>query len=381
MKETLSSWQPVTGAPDRPVEHVPITDLRASAYRIPTEKPESDGTFRWEDTVLVVVEADAGGKTGWGYTYADPAAAALAAGLLRDRVLGRGALDVEDAWREMTSAVRNLGVTGLCAMAASAVDNALWDLKARILDLPLSALLGRARSSIPVYGSGGFTSYGIEELRKRMEGWIESGLTMAKMKVGTEPERDPERVRAAREAMGPKAALFVDANGAYTRKQALEMAERFAESKVSWFEEPVPASDLPGTREVRRRAPACMDVAGGEYGFALWDFISLLDGVVDVLQADATRCLGVTGFLKVAAMAEAHNIPLSSHCAPSLHLPLGCALGPMRHLEFFHDHVLIESRLFDGFREPVSGAVSPDFSRPGFGLTFKRADAEPYLVR
>jgi L-alanine-DL-glutamate epimerase-like enolase superfamily enzyme len=380
MGRTLKAPSPAAGIPDRPVEHVPVTDIRAAAYRIPTEKPETDGTLKWDATVLVVVEADAGGRTGWGYTYAEAGAAGLARGLLRDHVLGRGALDVEDAWRGMIAALRNFGVTGLCSMAVSAVDNALWDLKARLLDLPLADLLGKARPSIPVYGSGGFTSYDVDELKSRMGAWIVSGLTMAKMKVGSHPDRDAERVRAARRAMGPDAGLFVDANGAYTVKQALEMAEAFAESGVSWFEEPVPASDLPGTREVRRRAPPGMEVAGGEYGFALGDFVALLNGVVDVLQADATRCLGITGFLKAAAMAEAHNIPLSSHCAPSLHLPLGCALGPMRHLEFFHDHVLIERRCFDGFREPVSGSVYPDRSRPGFGLDFRRADAEKYRI-
>jgi L-alanine-DL-glutamate epimerase-like enolase superfamily enzyme len=377
MEKTLRTS---AGIPDRPVEHIPVEDLRAFAYRIPTEQPEADGTLEWTFTVLVVVEADAGGKTGWGYTYADPAAAMLARGTLRDHVLGRGALDVEDAWRGMTRSVRNLGVTGLCAMAVSAVDSALWDLKARLLGLPLADLLGRARTSVPYYASGGFTSYGLDELRKRMGAWIESGFSMAKMKVGADPARDSERVRAARRAMGPAAGLFVDANGAYSRKQALDMAEAFSESRVSWFEEPVRADDMAGTREVRRRAPAHMDVAGGEYGFAPWEFLRLLDGVIDVLQADATRCLGVTGFLKVAAMAEAHNVPLSSHCAPSLHLPLGCALGPVRHLEFFHDHARIERRYFEGFREPKDGMASPDPERPGLGLDLKRADLGKFLV-
>jgi len=359
---------------------VPIESVEASAYRIPTEEPESDGTLLWDATVLVVAEVRAGGTTGWGYTYADPAVAELIRGKLAEVLRGRDALATEAAWHAMGSALRNLGGPGLSAMAISALDVALWDVKAKLLDLPMARLLGPMRESIDAYGSGGFTSYSVARLQRQLAGWVSQGMTRVKMKVGRDPDADPDRVAAARAAIG-EAALFVDANGAYATEQAVGMAHRFAESRVVWFEEPVPHWDRTGTREVRKRIPAGMDVAGGEYGYRPEEFFNwILSRSLSFLQADATRCGGITGFLKAAALCEAAHLPLSSHCAPSLHVALGCAARPMRHLEWFHDHALIEERLFDGFARPRAGGLSPDLARPGLGYEFKRADARAFAV-
>jgi L-alanine-DL-glutamate epimerase-like enolase superfamily enzyme len=199
------------------------------------------------------------------------------------------------------------------------------------------------------------------------------------MKIGRHPARDVERVRAAREAIGPDTELFVDANGAYTRKQALLMAEQLAGYGVRWFEEPVSSDDLRGLRLLRDRAPEGMAVAAGEYGYDLVYFERMLDSeAVDVLQADVTRCGGFTEFLRVGALCAARSLPLSSHCAPALHLPVCCALAPAVHLEWFHDHVRIERMLFEGAPEPVDGRLRPDLSRPGLGLELKRSDAARY---
>jgi L-alanine-DL-glutamate epimerase-like enolase superfamily enzyme len=267
-------------------------------------------------------------------------------------------------------------------MAIAAVDAALWDLKARLLDLPLVTLLGAVREGVPVYGSGGFTSYSLEHLQEQLSGWVGEGISRVKMKVGTHPSDDLDRVRAAREAIGPRAELFVDANGAYSRKQALAFAEKFkADCDVSWFEEPVPSDDLEGLRLLRDRGPAGMDIAAGEYGYDLLYFRRMLAaGAVDVLQADASRCAGITGFLRAAALCEADSIPLSAHCAPSLHAHPCCAAAPVRHVEYFHDHVRIEHMLFDGVLTPVNGELCPDLSRPGMGLELKRSDAARFAV-
>ena len=201
------------------------------------------------------------------------------------------------------------------------------------------------------------------------------------MKVGREPHKDPNRAAAARNAIGPQIELFVDANGAYTRKQALELAGRFRDLGVSWFEEPVSSDDLDGLRLLRDRAPAGMQVAAGEYGYALPYFERMLAaGAVDVLQADATRCAGITGFLQVAALCEAHSLPLSAHCGASMHVHPCCAALPVCHLEYFHDHVRIEHMVFDGVLTLVAGHLHPDLSRPGIGLEFKHSDAERYIV-
>ena len=359
-----------------------IEHIAFSAYTVPTDLPESDGTLEWDKTTMVVVEATAGGQRGLGYTYADLATARLIEDRLAHVVQGCDAMAVPAAWAAMVREIRNLGRPGIASMAIAAIDAALWDLKACLLDLPLVTLLGAVRDSVPVYGSGGFTSYSLAQLEAQLGGWIAEGITRVKMKIGAHPADDRDRVRAARQAIGSDAELFVDANGAYSRKQALAFADAFAELGVSWFEEPVSSDDLEGLRLLRERAPAGMDIAAGEYGYDLFYFRRMLEaGAVDVLQADATRCAGITGFTRVSALCEARSLPLSAHTAPSLHAHPCCALAPVRHVEYFHDHVRLEHMLFDGALTPVHGALHPDLSRPGLGLELKRSDAERYAQR
>jgi L-alanine-DL-glutamate epimerase-like enolase superfamily enzyme len=363
--------------PDAKVERV-----FAQSYTIPTDFPEADGTASWNSTTLVVVFAEGAGGQGIGYTYSDASISALIDRTLAEVVIGQDAMDPPSAWRAMQIAVRNLGRQGLAATAISAVDIALWDLKAVLLELPLASLLGRYRDSVPIYGSGGFTSYDDRRLMRQLAGWVEKeGCRWVKMKIGSDPEQDPARVATAKSAIG-SASLFVDANGAYGRKQAGYLAEIFAaEQDVRWFEEPVSSDDLEGLRFVRNHAPAAMDIAAGEYGYTLDYFQRMLEvGAVDVQQADATRCGGVTGFLHAANLCEAYHTDLSAHCAPALHCHLGCAAPRLRHVEWFHDHVRIEQMLFDGAPVPKSGAVTPDLIRPGLGLNLKHQDARRFAV-
>ncbi len=358
--------------------HPHIEGCRVSTYTVPTDRPESDGTLKWNATTLVLVEVTADGQTGMGYTYCSPAVAALIDHQLRPVVLNAHPMHIEAAYRAMIRETRNLGRPGIVSMAISAVDVALWDLKAKLLRVSLSLLLGQVREAVPVYGSGGFTSYTDDELRRQTSDWIAAGMSRVKIKVGREPDRDGHRVTVVRNAIGD-AELFVDANGAYGRKQAIAMAEQFLDLGVVWFEEPVPSDDLRGLRLVRDADLAPMEVTAGEYGFQPSYFRRMLAaGSVDVLQADATRCGGLTGFLAVAALSDAYRIPLSSHCAPALHAHIGCALPIVRHVEYFHDHVRIERLFFDGFPEPQAGAMRPALDRPGLGLEFKAADANPF---
>ncbi len=359
------------------IEHVSVR-----AYKVPTDKPEADGTYAWNATTLVLVEASAGGKMGLGYTYADASVARLVSGTLADVVRQHDAMDIGGAWIAMQRSVRNLGRQGLAACAISAVDAALWDLKGKLLSQPLALLLGRWRDAVPIYGSGGFTTYTDSELREQLSGWVErDGCAWVKMKIGTHPAQDPHRVTVARNAIGDRG-LFVDANGAFTAKQALAFADLLArDAGVVWFEEPVSSDDLAGLQLLRQRAPAPMEIAAGEYGYDSDYFRRMLSaGAVDVQQADATRCGGITGFLQVAALCDAHHTDLSGHCAPSLHLHVACAAPRFRHLEWFHDHVRIEHMLFDGAPVPKHGLIRPDLSRPGLGLVFRHQDAERYLA-
>ncbi|MGI4827887.1 MAG: enolase C-terminal domain-like protein [Janthinobacterium lividum] len=359
---------------------VNITSGKATAYKIPTDAPESDGTFAWDSTTLVIVELEADGHHGLGYTYAHALAAPLANELLKQHVIGCDPFEINQMFSAMRKQQRNYGREGIAATALSAIDIALWDLKAKLLKQPLSRLLGQVRAGAPVYGSGGFTAYDDAQLQAQLGGWVADGIPRVKMKLGTHPDDDLRRVSLARQAIGDTAELFVDANGAYARKQALAFAHRFkGEYNVLWFEEPVSSDDLDGLRLLRDHGPAGMDIAAGEYGWTAMYLRNMINaGAVDVIQADATRCGGVTGFMDAVALADATPLPISAHCGPSVHMHLACAARPLRHVEYFHDHVRIESMLFDGFRKPVDGQMYPDLSRPGLGLDFKHADAERY---
>ena len=360
---------------------VPLTRLHAAAFKVPTDAPEADGTLAWDSTVLVVVHVEGGGETGLGYTYGAAQAAALVNQTFAPLLAGEDAWDIAAAYGRMRRHARNMGASGIAATAISAVDVALWDLKARLLDLPLARLLGMVRDAVPVYGSGGFTSYDDRQLRDQLAGWVErDGCRWVKMKVGSDPARDPARVAAARAAIGT-AGLFVDANGALSRKQALAFGEQCAALGVLWFEEPVSSDDLEGLCLLRDRMPAMIDVAAGEYVWDLDDIRRMLAaGAVDVQQADASRCGGITGFLAAGTLCEAHHIDLSGHCAPSLHCHVACAVPRLRHLEYFHDHVRLEALLFDGAARAHAGTIAPDLGRPGLGLALKAADAARYAL-
>jgi L-alanine-DL-glutamate epimerase-like enolase superfamily enzyme len=360
----------------------PVEAVEVAAYTVPTDAPEADGTLSWEATTIVVVHVRAGREQGMGFTYADVSTAKLIQSKLAGVVEGADAMSPQRSWLAMVGAIRNLGRPGISSMAIAAVDLALWDLKARLLGLPLCKLLGMAHDRIPVYGSGGFTAYSMARLQEQLAGWVERGIPRVKMKIGSVPDDDPARVRCARDAIGPNAELFVDANGAYSRKQALALGERFrADADVSWFEEPVSSDDLEGLRVIRDRAPAGMNITAGEYGYDANYFRRMLEaGAVDVLQADVTRCGGITELLRVDGLCRARSLSLSLHCGPGIHLHPGLALGQLVHLEYFHDHVRIESLLFDGVVNPRQGALFPDLGRPGNGLELKRSEAERYAA-
>jgi len=369
-----------------------IQRAEATAYAIPTESPESDGTAEWSSTTLILVRLEAQGARGLGYTYAHECCAPFIRKTLFPLVLGKTPFASAALWNEMNVAVRNFGRDGVAASAIAAVEMALWDLKARVLHVPVVNLLGPVREKIAVYGSGGFTSYSEEKIGRQFSQWLSEGISMVKMKVGRQPDADPSRVAAARRAVGDSPQLFVDANGAYSVKQALRLAAAFSEQNVRWFEEPVSSNNLPGLRFVRKHTPLLsvfhigrndsdMDVAAGEYNYDVRHARAMLENeAVDVLQADATRC-GITGFLQMAELCEAFETPLSAHTAPALHAHLCCAARRARHVEYFFDHVRIEQMLFDGpTTRHESGHLRPDLQRPGFGLEFKESGAEKFKV-
>jgi len=362
-----------------------IDAVDVSVYTVPTDAPEADGTLTWDSTTMVLAEVRAGDSRGIGWTYGPRACASVITDVLADVIRGRSPLEVTGSSDAMVKAVRNLTRPGVAGYAISAVDVALWDLKARVLGLPLHHLLGAARDSVPVYGSGGFTTYSEDQLRDQLDGWVgKHSIPRVKIKIGeswgTNLDRDLERMRQARSIIGDDVELFVDANGGYRAKQAIRLMNTARDLDVRWLEEPVSSDDLAGLREVR--AAVLADVTAGEYGYDLYYFRRMCEAeAVDCLQADVSRCGGITEWLPVAAVAAAHGLEISGHCGPHLHAHAAAATPNVRHLEWFHDHVRIESLFFDGTLDPAGGIIRPDPGVPGLGLTLRTADAEPYRIQ
>jgi len=361
-----------------------IDSVETEAYTVPTDAAEADGTFAWDATTLVLVRLHAAGTVGVGWTYGAAACAAVVRDQLAPVVHGCNPLDIAGAWSRMVDALRNVGRPGIGGMALSAVDLAMWDLKARLLELPLHRLVGAVHADVPVYGSGGFTTYDGGQLREQLTGWVhEQGISRVKIKIGeawgARVDRDLDRVRQARAAIGADAELYVDANGGYTVGQAVRVGNQLQECDVHWFEEPVSSDYLYGLGQVRRQTMA--DVTAGEYGFDLAYFARMCAaGAVDCLQVDVTRCGGITELLRVAAVAASHGLDVSGHCAPHLHVAALMSVPNLRHLEWFHDHVRIEGMLFDGTLNPSGGSLRPDDDRVGHGLSPREGRLQEFRV-
>ncbi len=363
----------------------PVVDsVDVSVYTIATDAPEADGTLSWDSTTMVLVQIRSGDTRGLGWTYGPPACATLIRDTLAELVVGSDAMAVTGTWQAMIRATRNSTRPGVVGYAISALDTALWDLKARLLELPLFRLLGAVRDKVPVYGSGGFTSYDERQLRDQLTHWVDDQqIPRVKIKIGEswgrDEARDLMRMSLARDAVGPDTELFVDANGGYRRKQAVRVMQAASDLDVRWFEEPVSSDDLEGLREVRDHVRA--DVAAGEYGWDVYYFRRMCAaGAVDCLQVDASRCGGFSEWMRAAAVAAAYGLDVSGHCAPHLHAHVAAVTPNLRHLEWFHDHVRIENIFFDGTLDPTGGHITPDPHRPGLGLALRARDAEQYRV-
>ncbi len=365
------------------LEPFSLDTLQASAYTIPTDSPEADGTFAWDDTTLVLVQARGGGKIGIGWTYGPKVIVELIRDVLAPLVCGVSLVSVPAAWELQVRRLRNIGRPGIASMAVSAIDCALWDLAARCAGVPLHELLGAKHTRIPLYGSGGFTSYDSAQLDRQLHDWLDQGFTAVKIKIGeswgTNTDRDLERIRQTCSIIGHGVKLFVDANGGYTTEQVRHLAPFLDDLGVAWWEEPVSSDDHEGLRIARDVFTG--EIAAGEYGYSLAYFRHLCDAdALDCVQADVTRCGGITELLRIADLADEYELDISGHCAPHLHAAALAAVPNLRHLEWFHDHARIERMFFDGGPQLVDGELVLDASLPGQGLSWRRDVAEPYRV-
>lgn len=355
----------------RPVAVVDQLHVRSLSF--PTPAPESDATLTWDHTDVVTVEARAGSLVGLGWSYTSSAAAEIIRSELATAVLGQDASSPGRLWERMRRACRNLGTRGVVMAAISAVDIALWDLRSKELDLPLAELWGAHRDSVPVYGSGGFTSLTDDQLDEQIDGWLAAGCPAVKLKIGQDwghsPAHDLERAARVVSRVSGAAEVMVDASGGYSRSEAMRVGQNLDLLGVNWFEEPVPSDDLRGLSHLRD-ALNC-EVAAGEYIAELADARSMCE-VVDCVQLDVTRCGGYTGWRRCAAYAHATHVPVSAHCAPALHLPLGLADPGLRNIEWFSDQVAVEDRLIEGAPVVRKGRMGTGRSAaPGHGYQLK----------
>jgi L-alanine-DL-glutamate epimerase-like enolase superfamily enzyme len=302
---------------------------------------------------------------------------------LAGAVIGSDVMAVPACYEAMVRACRNQGRPGVVSCAISAVDIALWDCKARLLGISLADLFGRCTEEVAIYGSGGFTTYDEATARAQLEQWVgEWGAQFVKIKIGeawgSRATRDLARTMFARQVIGDDVALFVDANGAYNRKQAVRIGHELVEQAgATWFEEPVSSDDLRGLCQIRQQLP--LDVAAGEYGYDETYFGRMVAaGAVDCLQIDVTRCGGYTAWSRAAALAGAQGLDISAHCAPNLHAHVAVSVPHVRHIEYFHDHHRLDAMLFDGVLHPHNGVLVPQRSVPGHGMALKETSADPF---
>ena len=286
-------------------------------------------------------------------------------------LIGEDPFMIEKLWQDMFWRVRGFGRKGVAFQAIAAIDIALWDLKGKILNQPIYRLLGPAHESVPIYGSGGWTNYSEAELVAEQTGYVERGIPRVKMKVakdfGRSEREDIERLSAVREAVGDDVEIYVDANNGYYAKQAIKMSQIFEQFDVAWFEEPVLADDIPGLAQVSQATT--IPVATGEHEYTKYGFRDLLlAGAVDIVQPDVHRVTGITEWMKVAAMADAFNLPVAPHAVSLVHLHCAMATPNLKVVEVLGAEEQSNSVWWTEVPPYDGGTWSPFPDRPGLGL-------------
>ncbi len=366
---------------------VRIEKLSLRVYRWRRELPISNGRLTYDDAVTCVVQVDtddgvAGHGLGVGLML--PRSERAIAGLVE---MFEELLRGEDPQRtERIGALmyqpKLFGRRGIETRVASMIDIALWDIKGRVAGLPLATLLGGARDSAPCYIAGGYYEDGksLGDLAAEMVGYVELGVHAVKMKVGRlSIQQDVERVAVVREAIGPDVALLVDANGSYSAAQAVRMAGELAQHDVYWFEEPVPPDDYAGIAQVARSSS--VPVATGENESTLYGFRDLIAaGGIGFLNPDAEIAGGVSEFMKIAALAQAANVPIAPHGRQELHVQLVCAAPTGVMAEYYRPSVdPLAFELNPAQPELRDGHLHvPD--RPGHGMLLDERAVERYKV-
>lgn len=351
-----------------------ITDVKTTYIFIPHLGGIKDATIRHvtpgrgQCFVHIYTDED---LEGLGVGDGGRAAQTLINESLKPILIGADPLFIEKLWDDMFWRVRGVGRKGLAFGAISAVDIALWDLKAKYFNVPLYKLLGAYTDTVPVYGSGGWTHFSADELVAEQAGYVERGMKSVKMKVGKDfgksEKEDIERLAAVRDAVGDDVEILIDANNGYYAKQAIRMARAFEPYRVGWFEEPVLADDIEGLAAIA--AAIDIPVATGEHEYSKFGFRELIArGGADIVQPDIGRVGGVTEWIKVANLAHAFNLPVAPHAFQLVHLHVTCATPNLRIVEYLGAAEEFDKLVYTEFPEPIDGMWSPYPDRPGLGL-------------
>ncbi|MBC2666735.1 mandelate racemase/muconate lactonizing enzyme family protein [Novosphingobium flavum] len=351
-----------------------IKDVQVHLVSTPIAAGFADATRKVETIGFLVVRILTDqGLEGIGITYHEVGGEATAELIRRNmtpKLIGRDPFDTEVIWNEFFHYLRGVARKGLMYCALSAIDIALWDLKGKITGLPIYKLLGGGRTAVPVYASGGWTSYSDDELVAEMQAMVARGYNTVKFKVGYDGgrnlRRDAERVRKVREAVGPDVTLMVDANNSFDAASAVQLANRIREYDIALFEEPVFADDMPGLARFRKGTDIPLGTGEHEYlKFGVRDL--LLNEAADIVQVDAARAGGYTEMIKCAALTQAWNLKFAPHAMENIHLQLGAAVPNVVFLErllIFED---LTAKVFDNAPVPIGGLMHvPDL--PGLGL-------------
>ncbi len=362
-----------------------ITNVRGECYRWPRRKPITNGLYTYTHAGInaILIETDEG-VTGLGLAGGIQGAPDVTLAILehfKHVLIGKDPLDNERHWYEMWRP-KLVGRRGITTRIISGVDIALWDLKAKLAGMPLYKLLGGFSNSVDTYVAGGYyeEGKGLGELAAEMEENVALGAAAVKMKIGAVPiNQDVERVRVVREAVGPDVRIMVDANNAYRHYEAITFARKVERHDVFWFEEPVEPDDYIGQREITRATS--VPVAAGENEYTRYGFRDMIDHrAVDILQPDALILGGITEFMKVAALAQAHDLDIAPHGSQYVHVHLVAAIPNGLILEYYRDSVdPMHGKVFmDELTITDRRVYAPD--RPGLGLELNRVALAPYRV-
>lgn len=315
-----------------------ITEVRCSGYRLPLKRPFTSSRVTMTHRELVLVEvttSDGNSGTGWCTTAGVGAAAAdaLITGYLAPMLIGMDPRNTEQIWQRLWMECHAAGPGGITTLALSAIDIAMWDLKAKAAGEPLYRLLGGARSAVEVYASAINLHLSTDELLAQTQGQLDKGYKAFKLKVGKAGlDEDRERVMAVRDLIGPHRQLMLDANQTWSPGEAIQRAPLLVDAAPLFLEEPLLSDTIEGHAALR--AATGMPIAAGEQlcnRFEFWNYIRA--GALDFLQPDVWKVGGITEFVKIAALGAAAGIPVSPHGALELSVHLAAALPNAIHVE------------------------------------------------